>query len=71
MAIPPVMKGLKITKCHVDSEHFPFSLADVSDSKPWYRLEADGMVGYVAASAVFTSEDELEYNEDSSLMSSL
>lgn len=68
MAIPPVMKGLIITKCDVIDEVPLANLVSLHSSKPWYRIDSDRLVGYVAAGAFVTNEDELGYEEASPLM---
>lgn len=68
MAVPSVMKGLSITEYGTKDDELPDSLNSLNISKPWYRIEADGAVGYVAASAVVTNEDNLEYEAPSSLL---
>ena len=68
MALPPVMNGLRISACKA-GEELPDAARVVGISKPWYRIESDGLVGYVAAGAVVTNEDELDYEEPSSILS--
>lgn len=70
MALPPAMRGLRVTKCDMATEGLLAALPEISSSKPWYRIEADRLVGYVAAGAVLINEDELSYNEASPLISS-
>ena len=69
MALPPVMKGVTITECGTAGDELPAGLNASQVSKPWYRIEADGAVGYVAAGAVVTNEDDLGYEESSPLLS--
>ncbi|HEY4199310.1 MAG TPA: hypothetical protein VGM83_02005 [Devosiaceae bacterium] len=71
MAVPPVMKGMSITNCTTADEELLLNLAALPSSKPWYRLEADGAVGYIAAGTIVTNEDELGYEEASPLLAVL
>jgi hypothetical protein len=68
MAIPPVMNGLTITKCDAIDDVPLANLAGLHSLKPWYRIDADRLVGYVAAGAFITNEDELGYEDASPLM---
>lgn len=69
MAIPSVMKGVTITECGAVDDELPAGMAAFRVSKPWYRIETDGAVGYIAAGAVVTNEDNFGYEEPSSLLS--
>jgi hypothetical protein len=67
LLIEPTLRGLNITSC-VSSElpkGYDFNLA----GKPLYRIEAEGFKGYVAAGSVSVHEDEQEYEEPSTLLS--
>lgn len=69
MAVPPVMKGVTITECGAADDELPAGINALRVSKPWYRIEADGTVGYIAAGAIVTNEDNLGYEEPSALLS--
>ena len=66
MGVPTIMKGMVISECHAVSE-LPADLDTSRISKPWYRIEADGILGYVAAGAMVSNEDDLGYEEPSPL----
>ena len=69
MALPPVMRGVTISECGAAGDELPSCLNAFQISKPWYRIETEGSVGYVAAGAIATNEDDLGYEEPSSLLS--
>jgi hypothetical protein len=69
MAVPPVMRGVTITECGAAGDELPSGLNAFQISKPWYRIETEGCVGYIAAGAIETNEDDLGYEEPSSLLS--
>ena len=69
MAVLPVMKGITIIECDMPRDEILPSLGALQVAQPWYRIEADGTVGYVAAGAVVTNEDHLGYEEPSTLLS--
>ena len=69
MAVQPVMRGMTITECSTTVDELPACLNASQVSRPWYRIETDGAVGYVAAGVMVTNEDQLGYEEPSSLLS--
>lgn len=69
IAVPPVMRGMMITKCGTTGDELATLLNFPQVSKPWYRIETDGFVGYVAAGSIVISEDDLGYEDPSSLLS--
>jgi hypothetical protein len=68
MSLPPAMNGMSVIKCRKLDPKLPAFLRSASSSKPWYRIDAEGLVGYVAAGAFVTHEDELEFHEPSGLL---
>lgn len=64
MAVHPWMRGMRITECGAADVPDGFGATSVSGS--WYRIEADGLTGFVAAGGWATREDDLEYYDESS-----
>lgn len=68
MAILPVMKGMTITELDPAIDELPLSVMSIGIRRPWYRIESEGVVGYVAAGAILTNEDGLGYDGPSGLL---
>jgi hypothetical protein len=66
MALPPLLRGLRITECTTDPVDLPELCLDWKE--PWYRIDSAEGVGYVAAGSIYTHEDDLDNNDPSQLM---
>jgi hypothetical protein len=69
MAVPPVfMTGLEIRQCAADESALPDYLRKLPVKVPWYRLAGGSFEAYVAAGALYTHEDDLDYSDPSGLL---
>jgi hypothetical protein len=68
MAVRPLMDGVTLTACLPESDDLPAICSELATLCTWFRISSEGFTGFSAALAVFTSEDELEYYDESALL---
>lgn len=68
MSIRSLLRGITITACMPGHDDFPADLSELSASTTIFRIASEGFTGFVAALVVFTKEDELEFFDESRLL---
>jgi hypothetical protein len=68
MAIRSLLRGITITVWMSGHDDLPTGLSELSASRTIFRIASEGFTGFVAALAVFTKEDELEFFDESGLL---